>query len=527
MTEGSGIPVRLPQPLQTTETTMKKILFVAAACLLAAACSPTDGESTTASLEVSPSSLTFGAEDTTPQEITVTATGVEWEYTLPSSADWITVDDGTAGKLLVSVVKNPTAEKRTASIAVKPVNNDDVKAKSVTVTQAGSETPEVYSLTVDPAALTFEAEGAAGQSVKVTASGEGITWSAAIDEAAKEWITLSATEGAEGETTLTVTVQDNPDTAERSANVTLTPSAESVGPKAIRVTQEAKVLPPSFSMSYNGGEIPEEGFTIHYKGETSYDVDVVPVNVEWNVKVEYEAGGSGWLEANKVESENVNKIHIACNLDKRENTSSDPRTARVVVTTNVEDIGPFEIPVMQEGKPEFLSTLEEDVDFGVLTKGRIIVAPNNETRQNDCTYWDLILWNEGVEYDNVGNFTGTGDKLTFKLYTDVIQQNDDNEYYIPDGTYTVVPGPETEGHDFAAGEIAGGVWGYSHPQFPSGAWYIRMENDVATGDACIKEGTMTVARSGETYDIIFAFISDAGYKVTGKYEGVFDNIHAQ
>ena len=56
----------------------------------------------------------------------MTATGVEWEYTLPSSADWITVDDGTAGKLLVSVAKNPTAEKRTASIAVKPVNNDDV-----------------------------------------------------------------------------------------------------------------------------------------------------------------------------------------------------------------------------------------------------------------------------------------------------------------------------------------------------------------------------------------------------------------
>ena len=100
---------------------MKKIFItgiVAAACLLAAACSPTDGESTTASLEVSPSSLTFGAEDTTPQEITVTATGVEWEYAVPSSADWITVDDGTAGKLLVSVAKNPTAEKRTASIRI-------------------------------------------------------------------------------------------------------------------------------------------------------------------------------------------------------------------------------------------------------------------------------------------------------------------------------------------------------------------------------------------------------------------------
>ena len=507
---------------------MKKILFVAAACILAAACKPTETETTTASLEVTPTSLSFAAEDTAPQTITVTAVGVEWTYSLAESGkEWVTIERLSDKELTVAVADNTKAEQRTAAVTFKAKDNNRIKDRSVTIIQQGAENPEVYALTVDPTVLTFEAEGAAGQSVKVTASGEGMTWSAAVEDAAKEWITLSATEGAEGETTLTVTVQDNPDTAERSANVTLTPSAESVGPKAIRVTQEAKVLPPSFSMSYNGGEIPEEGFTIHYKGETSYDVDVVPVNVEWNVKVEYEAGGSGWLEANKVESENVNKIHIACNLDKRENTSSDPRTARVVVTTNVEDIGPFEIPVMQEGKPEFLSTLEEDVDFGVLTKGRIIVAPNNETRQNDCTYWDLILWNEGVEYDNVGNFTGTGDKLTFKLYTDVIQQNDDNEYYIPDGTYTVVPGPETEGHDFAAGEIAGGVWGYSHPQFPSGAWYIRMENDVATGDACIKEGTMTVARSGETYDIIFAFISDAGYKVTGKYEGVFDNIHAQ
>ena len=427
MTEGSGIPVRLPQPLQTTETTMKKILFVAAACLLAAACSPTDGESTTASLEVSPSSLTFGAEDTTPQEITVTATGVEWEYTLPSSADWITVDDGTAGKLLVSVVKNPTAEKRTASIAVKPVNNDDVKAKSVTVTQAGSETPEVYSLTVDPAALTFEAEGAAGQSVKVTASGEGITWSAAVEDAAKEWITLSATEGAEGETTLTVTVQDNPDTAERSANVTLTPSAESVGPKAIRVTQEAKVLPPSFSMSYNGGDVPEEGFIIDYKGQNQYSIDVVPVNIEWNVKTEYDAGGSDWLQAEKIEGDAVNRINIGVSIFNSENTSSDPRTARVVVTTNVEDIGPFEIPVTQEGKPEFLSTLEEDVDFGVLTQSRVLVYPNNDYREMPYTEWDFILWDEGISYDGVNVFTGSGDKMCLKVAGEVWTQNDDNE----------------------------------------------------------------------------------------------------
>ena len=515
MTEGSGIPVRLPQPLQTTETTMKKILFVAAACLLAAACSPTDGESTTASLEVSPSSLTFGAEDATPQEIAVTATGVEWNYTVPSTADWITVDDGTAGKLLVSVAKNTTAEQRTASIAIKPLNNDDVKAKSVTVTQTGSENPEVYALTVEPAALTFEAEGAAGQSVKVTASGEGITWSAAVEDAAAEWITLSATEGAEGETTLTVTAEDNPDTAQRVANITLTPSVESVGPKAIRVTQEAKVLPPSFSMSYNGGEVPEEGFVIDYKAQKNYSVDVFPVNIEWSVKTEYDTGGSGWLTVDTYKSDDVNLIRMSAS----ENTEPEPRTARVIVSTSEEGIGPFEILVTQEGKPEFLSTLEEDVDFGVLTDSRVIVYPNNDRRQSLYTYWDLILWSDGISYDYIGNFTGTGHKLAMKLYTDAIQQNDDNEYYLADGTYTVIPGPETEEHEFVAGEIIGGTWGYSHPTFPSGAWYIRMENDEVSGDACIRGGTVTITRSGETYSMTFDFTSDAGYSVTGSFEG--------
>ena len=453
----------------------------------------------------------------------MTATGVEWEYTLPSSADWITVDDGTAGKLLVSVAKNPTAEKRTASIAVKPVNNDDVKAKSVTVTQAGSETPEVYSLTVDPAALTFEAEGAAGQSVKVTASGEGMTWSAAVEDAAKEWITLSATEGSEGETTLTVTVQDNPDTAERSANVTLTPSAESAGPKAIRVTQEAKVLPPSLTMTYKGGTLPEEGFVSDYIGRGHFSVDVCPVNVSWNVRTEYVSGGTGWLQVDKFESAQSSAIIIDFGLNR--NDSPDPRTARVVVTTNAEGIGPFEIPVTQEGKPEFLSTLEEDVDFGTLTNGYAVVYPNNENRNEPVTRWDLRFWSDGIEYQNAAKpYKGTGDRLNLYLYTEPITANDDNEYYIPDGIYTVALYSE-ETSESRAGDIEyGQESGAFH--FPFGSWYVRLEDSDYTDKACIRTGTATVTRSGESYTIVFDFVSDAGYKVAGSYEGVFD-LHAQ
>ncbi len=494
---------------------MKKLLFIAAACMLAAACTPQDGGGETASLEVSPKSLTFGAEDTTPQEITVTATGVEWEYAVPSSADWITVDDGTAGKLLVSVTKNPTAEKRTASIRITAKDNDDLEPVSVTVTQAGSETPEVYSLTVDPAALTFEAEGAAGQSVKVTASGEGITWSAAIDEAAKEWITLSATEGAEGETTLTVTVQDNPDTAERSANVTLTPSVESVGPKAIRVTQEAKVLPPSLAITYDGGkELPEEGFVMGYRGRL-ITLALVPVNLTWKAEADAE-----WLKITVNTDYNLLTIAMSDVL----NTSSESRSCNIIVTTDAEGVGPFKIPVTQEGQPEFQSTILEDMELTTLTHCYVAVTPNCDWRDKPFTQWDMRFMSENVSYaNNLGNYSGTGDRLTVDLVSEPIWVNDDAEYYLPDGTYTVVANFNSDENLRVPGSVSAGAFTFSHPRFTNGTWYVRIEDDAYPGgQAAITEGTMTVSRTGEEYVITFEFVSDAGFAVTGTYEGTLE-----
>ena len=494
---------------------MKKLLFIAAACLLAAACTPQDGGGETASLEVSPKSLTFGAEDTTPQEITVTATGVEWEYAVPSSADWITVDDGTAGKLLVSVAKNPTAEKRTASIRITAKDNDDLEPVSVTVTQAGSETPEVYSLTVDPAALTFAAEGAAGQSVKVTASGEGITWSAAIDEAAKEWITLSATEGAEGETTLTVTVQDNPDTAERSANVTLTPSVESVGPKAIRVTQEAKVLPPSLAITYDGGkELPEEGFVMGYRGRL-ITLALVPVNLTWKAEADAE-----WLKITVNTDYNLLTIAMSDVL----NTSSESRSCNIIVTTDAEGVGPFKIPVTQEGQPEFQSTILEDMELTTLTHCYVAVTPNCDWRDKPFTQWDMRFMSENVSYaNNLGNYSGTGDRLTVDLVSEPIWVNDDAEYYLPDGTYTVVANFNSDENLRVPGSVSAGAFTFSHPRFTNGTWYVRIEDDAYPGgQAAITEGTMTVSRTGEEYVITFEFVSDAGFAVTGTYEGTLE-----
>ena len=151
---------------------MKKILFVAAACILAAACKPTETETTTASLEITPTSLSFAAEDTAPQTITVTAVGVEWTYSLAESGkEWVTIERLSDKELTVAVADNTKAEQRTAAVTFKAKDNNRIKDRSVTIIQQGAENPEVYALTVDPAALAFAAENAEPQNVKVNASG--------------------------------------------------------------------------------------------------------------------------------------------------------------------------------------------------------------------------------------------------------------------------------------------------------------------------------------------------------------------
>ena len=503
---------------------MKKIWHILAAALFAVACTPTDGGTEEASLEVSPSQLTFGAEDTAPQEITVTAVGVEWEYSVPSTADWITVDDGTAGKLLVSVAANPAAEARTASITVRPTNNGDVKAKTVTVKQDGNPDagtggePGTYSLTVDPALLTFGAEGAAPQEVTVTTEGEGLTWSTAVDA---DWIAV--TEQAGG---FTVSVTDNPETTERAANITVMPSESSASPKAVRVVQEGKVLPPSLTLSYNGGPLPEEGFSMAYNDRIPRYINVEAVNVEWNVSVSYEGNQTGWLNATKVEDKRQGD-QVVIQVADESNISASPRSCVVRITTDVEGIGPFEVKVTQEGKPEFDSTLAEDVDFGTLTEARIMLNYTRDEWGQTYALWTFEFWDEGLTYNpNNGQWSGSGDRLMVYLATEPVYQNDDNEYYLPDGTYTVVEA------DFAMdpssrvpGNISCGVKIESNNSRRN-TWYLRMGDGAVKDDARIVSGTMEVKRTGETYDITFDFGSDALCSVTGSFQGSFDDITA-
>ena len=124
-------------------------------------------------------------------------------------------EDRTKGLLTVGVQDNPQAEQRTASLTVNAAGGSGIKVKdkTVTIVQQPSDTPVVYSITVEPASLTFEAEGAATQKVTVMTEGEGLTWRTEVDEAARGWLTVT-----EGEGQFAVAVSDNPDTVEHHRN---------------------------------------------------------------------------------------------------------------------------------------------------------------------------------------------------------------------------------------------------------------------------------------------------------------------
>ena len=150
---------------------MKKIFAVlAAAAMIAVSCENTQ-EGSEPSITVAPTELGFDAEGAAPQTVTVTAVGVEWEHEVPANvSDWLTVSrDGD--ELAFSVADNVKGESRTAIVAVKALNNDDLRDRSVTVVQKANDNPVVYSLKVDPVYLEFDGVGASAQEVTVTVTG--------------------------------------------------------------------------------------------------------------------------------------------------------------------------------------------------------------------------------------------------------------------------------------------------------------------------------------------------------------------
>ncbi len=494
---------------------MKKILFAALA-LLAASCN--NPETDTQSLETSPTTLDFEATGSTPQTVQVKAQNVAWEHAVSADAKaWMTVtQDGNT--LSVSVSDNYMGEKRIGQIRIRPTDGSKLPARSVTVTQQANPAPPELSLSVNPASLTFQGEGAAPQQVTVTASAELLSWTAAPDQESASWITAT-TAGDR----ITVTVADNPDTRLRAGNILVIPSEEAAAPKTLLVIQEGKILPPALTVTPAGPiELPYNGLN----GNLYLLLNVEAQNTEWIAKaVDAEDKALDWASTTVSTSEGY------INLSFARNTQKQPRSGFVVVTPSAEELEEIRIPLTQTAAPDHLSTLAGDLDIASLGldhgySALMPYAPYDTLLPT--IQWELNLLSEGLTVNpDFGTFEGSGHRLHFLPVTDRMEANDDNLYPLADGVYDVVatkPFPENpeEIYHKDAWTIDKGTEGTSWSTKYSNFWYLEYRDNEIVGSAPIISGTVTVTKTAgfeNTYSIEFDLLDDFGNRITGTYAG--------
>lgn len=493
---------------------MKKVilLLTALTALFAVSCGVEPPVDQNVTLTIDKSTLTFDGISS-KQVVTVTAVGAEWRAaTSADAATWLSAVKGEENTLDVSVIENPSEDRRTGTITVSAGN----VTKTITVTQKGASEASDYSLTLSQTALAFEGEGNEAKEIVVTTTGEGLTWSVQVAEK-DSWLHAEAKDGK-----IVVTVDDNPKTTGRFANFTVVPGIPSVTPKAVRVEQAGRVLPPSLSVTdYDGKPLTSLKFKFRADDEV---LKVKAVNVVWNLHIEDLDGnkvtGTSWLTATKGSEESAA-------IKVKENDVEEARSLRVVFTTNVETIEPIKITVSQDAYVSVLSTLTDDVEMNNpnATEGGNSgdFSARWDADDINSSFLDIAIWGKDVKFNGM-KYTGTGDRMSLKFYTDKLPQTDSRVVEVAERVYTVVPAAPIEPVDLVSGIVCPGEYG-SSDVYVRGSWFYRIVDGVITGKAPIVGGTMTVAKSGDVYTFTFNFTDDAGYKITGSYATTLSSLY--
>ena len=485
-------------------------LLAAAALVLNISCDgPENTAQPQATLKAEPASLRFAAASAPAQTVTVTAEETEWTHSIPEDAGWLTATrDGD--RLSVSVADNAEETGRTATITLN-ASAEGVEPVKITVRQEAAETPEPEkpSLSVSPEKLVFAAAEASGQEVTVTVTG-GVTWTAA-PAGAEEWIHIAPAEGK-----FTVTVDDNPESLERSGYINVSPGDKTLATCRIYVTQEPKAVPASITPQLPDGATPEEGLTLPFtRGSSTLPVTVAPEDAQWSVQVESDGSSdSSWLSATNVAAPSQQTGFLSYQLNEAETQ----RTAYLVLTHADSSAEPVRVKVTQKAKTDVNSTIYEDVDsHPAFIKAQEMA--NNDWRDFPFVQWTLTLYTEGITYDALwGRWGGSGDRIKI-LMTGSPQHED--EVVLEEMTYEVVPYDEYNkmpASDRKPGWVCA-AQGSGNGAYPSGTWHQVYENGSITGCANAVGGSVTVTRSGDDYTITWNFTSDAGCKVTGSYTG--------
>lgn len=454
-------------------------------------------------VKATPATLLFGAVGNEAQTVAVTAND-EWEYS--ASETWVTASKVDGETLSVTVDDNVATAAREAKVTLYAKSDANARAE-VLIQQSGAGE---LTFNVTPASMTFVGEGAEPQVITVEAS-EGLVWEAA-PAADVTWIQVAA-EGNQ----ISVTVDDNPNTTERSGRVIV---SSPIGEKAVLVTQQGKVVPMIYdvdpaSLEFRWDDMMMMGISFKTSAEVT----------DWSAHVEDANGNQtvDWLFINANKDAALPLVEVMPILF---NETSEDRTAYIVLTPQgVEDPVAVRVPVVQKGKPTYNSTLTDNVEVA-LSHAYVTLYPNGTTDLFNFSRWNLTLWGEGVNYDSeFGMWSGTGHAMQLQLQADKIAyEASATSYQLPAGTYTVGTVTSLEDQNGAPGTCVPGAASYNY-DFPMGSWLVQRNDGAAVAAGPIASGTITVAYDGSSYTITLDCMDDNNHTITGTYTGNFGTLN--
>ena len=276
------------------------------------------------SISIEPIELTFGAEGGV-QEIVVTSSD-EWEVTGESNWCYASAASGVDGDTVKFSVEPYTNTEETRTAIYTFVCGDKEAVLNI------EQEAKVYSISVEPAELTFVASGE-GKSVTITSSDE---WEFSSDES---WISASEENGESG-AVVNIVVEENEDAEIRTGMATFRCGDKQAD---VKITQEAK----EFTISIEPTEI-------EFEAEGGEQEITVKSSDSWRLSTD-----NDWITTSAKTGSNgdIVKIIVGYTASTEIRTgiitfTCGNKTAEFTVTQNPDDS-----PIIQFKDPYFLEAL--------------------------------------------------------------------------------------------------------------------------------------------------------------------------
>ena len=306
------------------------------------------------SISIEPTELTFGA-DGGEQEIVVTSSD-EWEVTGESNWCYASVSSGINGDT-VKFSTEPYMNTEEARTAIYTFACGDKEAVLDIQQEA-----KVYSISVEPAELTFTAAGEE-KPVTIISSDE---WEFSSDES---WISASEENGESG-AVVNIVVEENEDTEVRTGVATFKCGDKQAD---VKITQEAK----EFSISIEPTEI-------EFEAEGGEQTVIVTSSDKWKLTTD-----SDWVDVSDTVGNNGASVKISASF----NNTSEQRTASIAFVCGNKTA---ELKLTQKANEFSISIEPAEVAFEVEGgKQTVEVTSSHEWTLTNDTDWITTSVNKG------------------------------------------------------------------------------------------------------------------------------------